>query len=75
MSALVGAAVVENTRAKVALVADDDRVSTEVFAPVYGGNVLVKRETCETVISIETGFARSHTRLTNLVGLVSKLNR
>jgi hypothetical protein len=66
---------VENTRAEVALVADDDRVTAEVFAPVDGGNVLTELETCETVIGIETGFARSHTRLANLIDLVSKLNR
>ena len=65
----------KDTRAEVALVADDDRVSAKIFAPFDGRNVLVKRETCETVIGIETGFARGHTRLTNLIGLVSKLNR
>jgi hypothetical protein len=75
LSALVSAAVVEDTRAEITLVTDDDRVSAEVFAPVDGRNVLVKLETGETVIGIETCFARSHTRLTNLVGLVSELNR
>jgi hypothetical protein len=65
----------KDTRAEIALVADDDRVSAQVFAPIDGRNVLTELKTCETVISIETGFARSHTRLTNLVGLVSKLNR
>jgi hypothetical protein len=75
LSTLVGATVVEDTRAEVALIADDDRVSAEVFAPVDGGKMFVKLETGEAVIGIETGFARSHTRLANLVDLVSELNR
>jgi hypothetical protein len=64
LSALVGATVVKDTRAEIALVADDDRVSTEVFAPVDGRNILTQLKTGEAVIGIETGFARSHTWLT-----------
>jgi hypothetical protein len=64
LSALVGAAVVEDARTEVALIFDDERVSTQVFAPVDGRFVLVKLETCDAVIGTETGFARSHTWLT-----------
>ena len=64
MGALVGAAVVEDARTEVALVVDDNGVSTQVFAPVDGRHVLVKLKTGETVIGTETGFARSHTWLT-----------
>jgi hypothetical protein len=53
----------EDTTSEVALVADYDRVSTEVFAPVDGRDVLTKLKTGEAVIGIETGFARSHTWL------------
>ncbi len=53
----------KDTRAEIALVADDDRVSAEVFAPVDGRHVLTKLKTGEAVIGIETGFARSHTWL------------
>ncbi len=60
----------KDTRAEVALVADDDRVSTEVFAPVDGRNVLTELKTGETVIGIETGFARSHAFLAFLRGLI-----
>jgi hypothetical protein len=70
LGALVSTTVVENTRAKVALVADDDRVSAEVFTPVDGGNVLTELETGETVISIETGFARSQAFLAFLRGFI-----
>jgi hypothetical protein len=67
---LVGAAVVKDTRTEVALVADDDRVSTEVFAPVDGRDVLTELKTGETVIGIETGFARSHAFLAFLCGFI-----
>ena len=53
----------EDTRAEVALVADDDRVSAQVFAPVDGRNILTELETSEAVIGIETCFARRYTRL------------
>ena len=65
----------EDTRAEVALITDDDRVSAEVFAPVDGRHVLTELETGEAVIGIEAGFARSHTRFANLIDLVSELNR
>jgi hypothetical protein len=74
LSALVGAAVVEDTRAEIALVADDDRVSAEVFTPVDGRHVLTELKTGEAVIGIETCFARGHTWLANLIDLVSELN-
>ncbi len=61
MGALVGAAVVKDARTEVTLIIDDNRVSTQVFAPVDGRHVLVKLQTGQTVISTETGFARSHT--------------
>ena len=64
----------KDTRAEVALVADDDRVSAKIFAPVDGRNVLTELKTGEAVIGIETGFARGHTRFANLVDLVSELN-
>ncbi len=64
MSTLVSAAVVKDTRAEIALVVDDDRVSAKIFAPVDGRNVLTELETGETVIGIETCFARSRTWLT-----------
>jgi hypothetical protein len=59
---------VKDTRAEVALVADDDRVSAKIFAPVDGRNVLTELKTGEAVIGIETGFARSDTWLTRLCG-------
>ncbi len=61
MGALVGAAVVEDTRTEVALIIDDNGVSAQVFAPFDGRLGLVKLKTGETVIGTETGFARSHT--------------
>ena len=60
----------ENARAEVALVVDDDRVSAEVFAPVDDRHVLTELETGEAVIGIETGLARSHTWLTFLRGFI-----
>ena len=56
--ALVSAAVVKDTKSQVALVSDDDLVSTAVFASLDGRNVLVKLNTTQTVISIETSFTR-----------------
>ncbi len=60
----------KGTRAEIALIADDDRVSAQVFAPVDGGNVLTELETGETVIGIETCLARSDTWLTLLCGFI-----
>jgi hypothetical protein len=54
---------VKDTRTEIALVVDYDRVSTKVFAPVDGRNVLTKLKTGEAVIGIETCYARSHTWL------------
>ncbi len=64
MGALVGAAVVKDARTEVALIVDDNGVSTKVFAPFDGRLVLVKLQTGQTVIGTETGFARRYTWLT-----------
>ncbi len=74
MSAPVGTAVVEDARTKVTLVVNDDEVSTQVFAAVDGRHVLVKLETGQTFIGIETRFAWRYTRLANLIDPVSELN-
>ena len=59
MSTLVSAAVVEDTRAEVALVNDDNQVSTVIFASFDGRNIVVKfADTRQTILSIETVFAR-----------------
>ncbi len=64
----------EDARTEVALIVDDDRVSTQVFAPVDGRHVLVKLQAGEAVIGIKTSFTWRHTRSANLIGLVSELN-
>ena len=56
---MVSAAVVEDTRAEVALVNDDNQVSTVIFASFDGRNIVVKfADTRQTILSIETVFAR-----------------
>ena len=51
--ALISAAVMEDSRAVVALVSDDYGVSTLVFASFDGRNILTEWQTSEAIVSVE----------------------
>jgi hypothetical protein len=57
LSALVSAAIVKDPSSQIALVSDNDGVSTQVLAFFDGRNVIVKwRDTTQAIIRIEASF-------------------
>jgi len=65
----------QNIERVVALISHDDRVTTQIMTSFDGRNELIKRVTCQAVISIETRVTWTDTRLAKLIDLIGILSQ